>query len=101
VGQAAVVPKSGDWGWVTMQHGSALSGGQPEGSGGWAGGSAGWCVALRIRVQGGSPLPPTLRANASNSNKYLRKIENNCLDSKQLVFVLLERKLCNCFRMMR
>jgi len=40
-----------------MQHGSTPPGGQPEDSGGWTGGGGGRCVALRIRVQGGSPLP--------------------------------------------
>jgi hypothetical protein len=61
VGQAALGSKSGDWGWVTMQHGSPPPGGQPEDSGGWTGGGGGRWVALRIKAQGGSP--PTLLVN--------------------------------------
>ena len=44
VGLAALVPKSGVLRRVHKQHGSALPGGQPEVSGGWASGRDGWCV---------------------------------------------------------
>ena len=47
VGQAALISKSDVGSKVPMQHGSALSGGQPEDSGGWRGGSDGWCVEHR------------------------------------------------------
>ncbi len=51
VGQAALVPESGDWGKVTMQHGSPPPGGQPEVSGGWTDGGGGWCVETDSRLK--------------------------------------------------
>jgi|GEM_PF-7074938 len=57
VGQAALFPKIDDWSWITMQHGSTPPGGQLEDSGGWTGGGGGWCVELKLKVEGGSPLP--------------------------------------------
>jgi hypothetical protein len=57
VGLAALVPKSGEWSWVTMQHGSTPAGGQPEDSGGWTGGGGGWCVRFGSRLKELVPYP--------------------------------------------